>query len=541
MVRPTDDDPEEGPSSRPTADDDKDALDLFINDKIDKYKSQNLDDEELWLTYVEDDFKNWTEELFETASRTVVSKLRAVLRYRGVWVSMHKNVRMAKALYNTIHEEERTPWTDAEAIAMSDSGKPIRSDHLNHRIKRYNEGKPLDQRVLPLPPIAQPSVRQTPTSQPILPPADQRTIYPTSYQFSGPLPSQPPNQQSTVQELPTSRPLQSTTQEPESEDDEPDDRPKNWGKEIANLTKCYTEDSKYGSQGDNFTLKLRIFRDICNRVGVPKEAYPDALPVMLKGLALDYYYTSLLDVKNKLPFDKICTNIQLHFEDANYVRGNLTEWNKVDLDQLKSEHPDKSTSHCFELLVAKLQTLRHACRNTPACQIACSTPPDSLNSLITSLKSSITTYEHAHKITEPSAFTTDRRYHSNRLPSTQNRYRPQGRSNRLQNTRTKRCFICKKEDCWSTNHSESEQRQAKDRFKSTHASRFSNRFGTRFEKSYRQYVMEYEGDDDTVDEVFQTISLEDNTPLLTRTMTTTTISLSTSSHLLGIYRLQMLS
>jgi ribosomal protein L10 len=98
-----------------------------------------------------EDFEDWTIDYFENATRLVVSKLRTILRQHGVWVTMNKNTKMSKALYNTIHEEERASWTDIETITMRDVGKPINSDHLRYRIKRYDEGKPLDDQVFKLP------------------------------------------------------------------------------------------------------------------------------------------------------------------------------------------------------------------------------------------------------------------------------------------------------------------------------------------------------------------------------------------------------
>jgi len=46
---------------------------------------------------------------------------------------------------------------------MHDAGKPINSDYLRYRIKRYDEGKPLDKQVfdLPIVPIQQPSDLQS--------------------------------------------------------------------------------------------------------------------------------------------------------------------------------------------------------------------------------------------------------------------------------------------------------------------------------------------------------------------------------------------
>jgi thymidylate synthase len=297
-------------------------------------------------------------------------------------------------------------------------------------------------------------------------------------------------------------------------------------RELANMSKIYTEEWKYGDGHDNFNLKLVIFRDICTRVELPESAYKKALPVMLKGRALEYYYTGL--IQKNLDFDQLCTAIEQHFEDANHRRNTLTEWNNLDLLSLKSQNPDKSTGHCFELLISKLRTLRYglsqelqsdafmlnklvlACRSLPECQTACSAPADTLNSMINTLKSSITAYEFSHSQGNNTSHTymTDRRFRSNN----DNRFRRRGNQSRF--NRQRRCFVCDKEDCWSTNHTESERQQAQERFKEKYKSRFNNNFGRRFQKSFRQYVMDYEGTEDNIDdidEIFQSIALEEDT------------------------------
>ena len=38
---------------------------------------------------------------------------------------------------------------------------------------------------------------------------------------------------------------------------------KTYGKELANLAKLYTDESKYSGENDNFDFKLTIFMDLC--------------------------------------------------------------------------------------------------------------------------------------------------------------------------------------------------------------------------------------------------------------------------------------
>jgi hypothetical protein len=66
------------------------------------------------------------------------------------------------------------------------------------------------------------------------------------------------------------------------------------------MIKMYTEESKYKSNRDSFNFKLAIFYDIYGCANVLYKAKAKAFPIMLKGLALDFFY--LNNTINKLSF-----------------------------------------------------------------------------------------------------------------------------------------------------------------------------------------------------------------------------------------------
>jgi hypothetical protein len=139
----------------------------------------------------------------------------------------------------------------------------------------------------------------------------------------------------------------------------------------------------------------------------------------------------------------------------------------------KTENEEKSMNECLQLLIKELRHLQHdlestlrtddfihnklvnACQKIPACQYACFKPSDSLTELINDLKSSIATYQKAHStefsFPTESTFFTDRRYHRNFQPRTnQNREQRreyQNRRNQNQRRTEKKCFVCQKEEC----------------------------------------------------------------------------------------------
>ena len=64
---------------------------------------------------------------------------------------------------------------------------------------------------------------------------------------------------------------------------------------------------------------------------------------MLRGLALNHYYTNLKDIALTLPFNQICNAICNYFEGPKYRRGILGRWNLTTLKSIigKSENARK--------------------------------------------------------------------------------------------------------------------------------------------------------------------------------------------------------
>ena len=88
-----------------------------------------------------------------------------------------------------------------------------------------------------------------------------------------------------------------------------------YGKEIANAAKIYIKKQKYGGINESLNYKLTIFYNICNWADVPQEAYFKAFPTMLKGLALDYFYTNQLSC---LLFAKACEHLWNFFKGLKF-------------------------------------------------------------------------------------------------------------------------------------------------------------------------------------------------------------------------------
>ncbi|KAI0993133.1 hypothetical protein K3495_g15051, partial [Podosphaera aphanis] len=293
---------------------------------------------------------------------------------------------------------------------------------------------------------------------------------------------------------------------------------KNASYNLINLSKIYTDDLKYSGDDDSFDYKYGIFIDLCEKVEVPRDAYFKAFSTMLKGAALNHFYTSIKTNPRITQLFEICEDIRNTFEGSEFKRSNLTKWNNMTLKTILENNPEKNVESCFQLLVNELRstqmmlqsnfqddaTLQNklilACQAHPACSIGCSIPASSSIGLINNLRLSISNYLAVHKSPEQNQFLLqsdissglnneqyiiDRKYHSNR----QSRNSTSHSSQKFkQDGQTKRCFICKKNGCWSTRHSKEERERAK--------SNFREKYNRAADRRYTQYVAEFEGTDE---------------------------------------------
>lgn len=480
-----------------------DAAEAFVLGKAKEYRDGEDEDGILWADFASD-FRGWTEQTFELVDSKHLTKLRDNLKNRGVFIKTGSAYKMAKTLTAVTQAKDDPPWTDDEAQYWA-SNHNVNSWRITHRLKQIEAGRPIDKLMLPSAmTVTTNALKQQDTG-----------FYGTSNNQGH---NQPP-------------PLPPQTPIPENA---------SWGHQIANLNKIYEDSSKYSAEGDNFDYKLRIFYDKCRMAFLPEEAYGIALPTMLKGTALEHYHQGLSG--QSLPFLDLCARIKSHFEGPNYTTETLQKWTLTDMNSIKALHPEKTALQCLDELLNELRRLRHglssnlqsddffhakllmACRFLPDCQVACSAPPAALPDFVRSLKSCMTTYaatqcnsatfwtlgSYGDDDDPESFFGTDRRYRNNRIDDRSRGSRFGGRSGGNSRFSKKTCYICKKPNCWSTNHSEEEQKKMKEDFRKNNAGRFKGRTD-QFDERYRQYVALHEGfDDKTLEDQFLAAAFGDS-------------------------------
>ena len=75
---------------------------------------------------------------------------------------------------------------------------------------------------------------------------------------------------------------------------------------------------------------------------------------MLRGLALDYYYTNLKSNPIGIPFNKLYEAIYNYFEGLEYKRNILTQWNATKLRTVIDKNTEKLTIEYLQILIKDL-------------------------------------------------------------------------------------------------------------------------------------------------------------------------------------------
>ncbi|KAI0994324.1 hypothetical protein K3495_g13858, partial [Podosphaera aphanis] len=384
------------------------------------YEAENVSDSNLWELF-QDDFGDFTAPTFSQVKLRTQQVLRDCLRSRGVYISKNsKRKTISQTLFDCLQEEEQHEWTDQNLDDILKENYDLKSPKLARRLATRKG--------------ISTNIRQ-PTTEPL---ETLNKTHPVA------VPSAPSNASPNI---PLAL-LENNQQNNHSSPLIPTNRsPTNFGKEIANMAKIYTEEQKYSGTNESLDFKLRIFYDICHRADVPQEAYLKALPTMLKGLALDIYYMNEL---SNMSFQNAIAHLRNYFQGPEFQRKNLSEWNSITLKTVMAANPEKSTSDCLMLLIQDLGKLQHGFREA------------------------LQTVEYLHDKLVTACQGV-----------------PACRTNNV----VRRCYVCQKEDCRSWNHTDQERQNYKNKFRNE----FKNKLKTRsfndnhFQKRFRQYTVDCEG------------------------------------------------
>lgn len=89
------------------------------------------------------------------------------------------------------------------------------------------------------------------------------------------------------------------------------------GKELANLAKTYTENTKYNGESDSFTFRMTMFHDVCVNANISHKTKLKAFSTMLKRLALDYYFSNINTIGIATTFDEVRYSMRAYLKERN--------------------------------------------------------------------------------------------------------------------------------------------------------------------------------------------------------------------------------
>lgn len=448
----------------------QESINTYILWRMVVWKKRGYKGEWLWREFRED-FEEWEAEWFAKATREALKELRTYLVTHGVWVRPQAgSASYARILQEVVAEETRHEWTEGEIQAnLNEYGErtTIRTEGtLGASQPSHQSPQVQASREATLQPTVRPSL---PRDEPLRPP------YRPYERFS-----------------PAVHPVFSPG-------DNPYDRQQNTTpKLLTELMKIYKDDKKYGGEEyDILDAKLQVFYDYCSKIGLQPPQFYVAFSAMLKGKAADFYYDKIAG--RSYDFTTMVEMTKAHFETEERRQKYLTEWRETSLVGIIAKNSDKPKLECLELLLDKLRTAQrglteqyqnenslrdqviNACRGVRECNLALFKPAPTFEGLCADLRSAIGTAVRNQEAVsllqygeqdDPAQYWTDRTYggNRNRFPFRTNfRGRATGRGhfrgNPARDSAPKRCFVCKRTGCWSTNHSQEERTKAISQYK----------------------------------------------------------------------------
>ena len=454
----------------------------ILNRKL-LYQEEEYRDYLLW-DYFQEDFEDWTEEMFLKSDTDELRKFRDYLRINGVYVERNRK-RIAENLVTVIAQKEYHKWSRDEIQ------RQLELSHIFN--SRWNPNS---------------TTQDIPTTTNISPQMQPDQLFIKSQPHLQHETPQYQQSHGTYQQAPenTYRQPSYTPAQEEDQEQQHEEYSNTSTKQLTDLMKVYNDDEKKfsGELYDILNNKLQIFFDCCTKVGVSKTQYKNAYSIMLRGRASKFYYHNL--VNRNYSFDDMIGLTRNHFETEENRQFYLTEWKEMTLTKVTRENPEKSPLECFELVVDKLQKIQpglninyqteinlrdqiiNACRGVPECNLALYKPAKTFESVCAELRASIATAMRNREVQQFNAYFDENgeyelEYDQNWTDRTYGgRGRHRGRSQPKRNTRgfqpkytgkyegqgstdRKRCYICGKPGCWSTKHPDEDRRRSFDRFR----------------------------------------------------------------------------
>jgi hypothetical protein len=311
---------------------------------------------------------------------------------------------------------------------------------------------------------------------------------------------------------------------------------------LIQFQKSWRKENNYtGKPYDILADKTRVFIDLCRRLDITDTQYTSIFPDILEGRASMYY---MHNIGPGHDWKGLYEMLDHHFNTKVNHNQYWTDWTTMSYARCKQENPDKSSHEALEIMIDKLTLAQRAlgrdfqgevplhtavvraCRGQPELEQAMFSIQPTCEALFSDLRSALQVnmdrQAHQFQNAQPELYYTDRRYNSG--PRTNSNLRPFLPSYRRSTSRgarrpflrlpssrpSKKCFVCHKEGCWSSNHPRTDLSRAKRQYVTAYEG-FHEDTPTKDEVT--SYIMDFEGtqsDTDANDDPYGDQSLDDN-------------------------------
>ncbi len=269
---------------------------------------------------------------------------------------------------------------------------------------------------------------------------------------------------------------------------------------------------------------MRIFFNKCKRVELSSHAYMKEASFMLAKCALSHFYDNQYE---NIIFDKFRVDMKKFFKESEWKRFNLTKWQFMHIDNVIAVNSNLFLTECLQKLCIDLDDVQNelnsdyhdsnqmrkilirACRNHSILLIKLHNLWLKFSDLINSFYFNIVNYKSINKKNNTyfQSFDIidcindyfhdhnfiDKQYHRE-FESFNNRDNRKFLTNSRSRDRfsvrvSKKCFVCDKFNCWSTNHTKKKRDDFKKRFANRNLIWKSRQ---KFERRLKQFITEFE-------------------------------------------------
>jgi len=397
-------------------------LNSYIVDCLETWEiTRNIDD--LLFDDFKSDFASWTEEIFMKTDKTLRTILKDFLKDHGVYIG--KTGTVSKALAEALRQDEYPEWPEDEVE------KQVNAKRILFMSNRHNPGfdkaEPGSKEKTTKPAEStRKSARKETTEKAAKPTKSTRktTATPDDDDEGS---SSASDDSIGGKDTPVVDQVNSLTQFLANTDLTSAPYPVGTGRLLTELGKVYNDDKKFsGEKYDVLDAKLKIFFDLCDKIGIPEGLYHMVYSTMLRGEAEKHYYKHI--ARRGYTFKRMIIETKKFFHTPENEQMYLNEWRSTTYKEVIRANPDKDLAQCLTILLDKLQKihtglsadykgdynltaqLANACQGVKACNIALMKRESTFESLKAELQSAVGLHMRSENVT-PGQYLTSPAYY----------------------------------------------------------------------------------------------------------------------------------